>query len=842
MKDPAVWQEYSRLLDEALDLPESEQANWLRALRAKNPEAATEVARLLGHLEPPVASTTRPGVAMADFHRALGDVLTGPGGAEALAAAEPGQRFGPWQVTRKLGEGGMGEVWLAERADSLFEGKAAIKLLRAQADGERLQTRFARERKLLGRLNHPGIARLLDAGISGSQPYLVLEYVEGQLLPDYLAAQQASVAARVALMLQVAQALATAHAQLIVHRDLKPANVMVTVEGRVKLLDFGIAGLIDNGEPADHTALTQLYGRGLTPAYAAPEQIAGEPTGVACDVYAFGVLLFELLTGDTPFAAQAKAGRTALEHAVLHVDAPRLSTALAAGSPRDGLPGRRPKDALRAQGDLESIVAKCLRKDPVARYSSMAAVIADLEHWLARRPVSAAGDDWRYRMGLWLRRNWLPASLATLAFTALAAGLAVSLVLYQRASAAQQRAEVSSEESNTIRRFLTDDVLASVDPNQRRIDKLSIVDVLAQASQLVEQRFAGKPRLAALTYLALADSYLSLQRNDAAAVVTQKALRLADAYPGAISANDRLYFLERAVSVLWAQSKLKEALFENDRLEQGWLALPPSPASREKVIQARLTRGSLLVLMGRNEEALALLQAVERSAVAWQQPDAIANDAAFRRSQALLGLGQYPQAVALLESCLARARAEGNAYSVAGIQSFLGQAYLYTGQLDAAAKTLADARAGLTAQLGDEHPVLDMQYAFEGELKLLQGEAAAARGLLEQAWRRIIDHYGEADTNLLLVAPPLVESLLQTGAAEAGFARATQALALSQRLIGPLDYRTLALQLALARSQQALGRDSEARATVLAAQAAALGLPAGHPLRQQWLKQGGSPP
>lgn len=511
------WARWSSLLDEALDLDAPARITWLAALREQQPEAAAAVARLLDpEARPPEVAAllaADDGRLLNAYERSLQDALCDKG---ADAAAISGQSFGPWQVSRPLGSGGMGEVWLATRSDQLYEGQAAIKLLAGGDDMRRLGARFARERNLLARLTHPGIARLLDAGVSGEQPYLVLEYVDGVSLLDYAHAHAPTVADRLRLAIVIGRAVEHAHSRLIVHRDLKPSNVVVTRDGEVKLLDFGIAALLEDDEQPQLTALTRLYGRGLTLDYAAPEQIAGEPTGVGCDIYSLGVMLFELLAGCRPVRGD-KPGRAALEHAVLHIEAPRLSRTIQTPLSVDAPNGARPIDVERVRGDLDAIVAKALRKAPEHRYPTMAAFIADLEHWLAHRPVSAGRDDWAYRARLWLRRNRVAAVLTAAVVLSLSAGLALSLWQWRAARAQTARAQAVSA-------FMSD-LFRAADPERTKGETLIVRDLVDAGAQRLVSGSIDDPAIRAQLGAALGSTYVSLSRPDRAVPVLEDALQ-----------------------------------------------------------------------------------------------------------------------------------------------------------------------------------------------------------------------------------------------------------------------------------------------------------------------------
>jgi serine/threonine-protein kinase len=337
-------------------------------------------------------------------------------GLHPLVAAG-GRRCGPYRLLSPLGEGGMGVVWLAERSDGRFERRAAIKFPSIALVG-RDETRFAREGRLLARVVHPNIAQLIDAGVSETgQPFLVLEHVDGVPLDRYCDDHALDVDARVRVFLDVLNAVAHAHANLIVHRDIKPSNVMVATTGQVKLLDFGIAKLLDDDNSlASSRTVTNDGGGAMTPAYAAPEQITGAPVSTATDVYALGVLLYVILTGSHPSGGNVRSPAEVVK-AIVETVPLRASDAVAETGPgRD-----RIRRALR--GDLDTIVAKALKKEPRERYSSVTSFADDLRRYLAHEPISARPDTLTYRAAKFVRRNRMPVAVALLIVIGLSGGL-----------------------------------------------------------------------------------------------------------------------------------------------------------------------------------------------------------------------------------------------------------------------------------------------------------------------------------------------------------------------------------------------------------------------------------
>jgi eukaryotic-like serine/threonine-protein kinase len=418
---PELWQRVSDLFDEVLELDERERISYIRTLWIDEPQVASELVALL--VAAANVDKTAP-LAQSPFNSALGAAL-----AEPAVGYAAGRKFGAWTLESCLGQGGMGEVWRAVRSDGLYKAAVAIKLLRVDLPHDTLARRFARERVVLARLNHPHIARLLDAGVEDGQAFIVLELIDGQPLLDYVATHSNTLQSRVQLVRDIAEAVEHAHNQLVLHRDLKPSNVLVTKAGQVKLLDFGIAGVLDDASGEPMTKLTQLTGRGLTLEYASPEQVTGGATMPASDVYSLGVLLFHLCTGNRPFAGSST--RAALEYAVIHNDPP-LASATIATPPAKGakkivdqiLP---PADAHRLRGDLDAIISRAIRLAPEERYPTASAFAADLEAWMTQRPTSRHASDRTHATRLWFKRHWKFSSAVALSMIAVIAALGLSL-------------------------------------------------------------------------------------------------------------------------------------------------------------------------------------------------------------------------------------------------------------------------------------------------------------------------------------------------------------------------------------------------------------------------------
>jgi len=404
----------SRLLDQALPLDDAGRRRWLEALPREHAELLEALRQaLLPEFSPPLDSRSFVTLLESGELERAGPASTG---------LQPGARVGPYELIRLLGAGGMAEVWLAKRADGVFKREVALKLPSLTRVRRDLEQRFARERDILAGLEHPHIARLYDAGIDpAGLPYLAMEYVQGELLTDWCDAQRLDIRARLRLFLQVLEAVQYAHDRQVIHRDLKPSNILVTNLGQARLLDFGVATLLDtDGEAASQTPLTTVYGHALTPVYSSPELVRGDPVDAKSDIYSLGVVLFELLTGARPYRLNAGASRAILDQAIAAAEVHKPSTQLVqeAWSVRDTTHEQLTR---QLRGDLDQIVLKALAKDPPARYASAAALADDLQRYLDGRPVAAQPPSLLYRSTKFLGRNRLLVSVsATAALVVLA--------------------------------------------------------------------------------------------------------------------------------------------------------------------------------------------------------------------------------------------------------------------------------------------------------------------------------------------------------------------------------------------------------------------------------------
>jgi len=489
------WVFLSASLDQALELEEDERAAWLASLEAKDSVTAARVRRLLTIRGKP------------EFEKFLFQAPALTREEEVPPPTLIGRTIGPYLIEEEIGRGGMGSVWRARRMDGRYAGTVAIKFVHAAWIGRKGDQRFRLEGQLLGRLDHPHIARLLDAGVlDGTHPYLILEYVEGEPVDAYCARNSLGLKARLGLFIDVLAAVTHAHHHLIVHRDLKPANIFVTRDGTVKLLDFGVAKLLD--DELESNAAPQSSAVALTPQYAAPEQLLAQTVSTATDVYALGLVLYLILTGTHPFSSEKRSRSDALR-ALLNEDAARASSAAAV----PGIPGRL------LEGDLDNVLHKALKRDPRERYASAEAFSEDLQRFLSYQPVSARPDSWRYRVAKFTRRNRTGLLLGSLAASALVVASTFALVQMFDARAQRDIAVFEATDASAqseLSEFLLGDSLSRAprEAARQRLDR---------ARDLIHRRFRNEPLVQARLLLALSGRYLDTGDFKEGAALVQEA-------------------------------------------------------------------------------------------------------------------------------------------------------------------------------------------------------------------------------------------------------------------------------------------------------------------------------
>jgi serine/threonine-protein kinase len=576
-----TWSEIEPHLDRLLDLEDSERGDYMNRLSATDPAIVAALRELL---------------ADRDQLRAQGfleQAVTVP-----VAPSLTGLQVGPYAIDTLIGRGGMGQVWLAHRNDGRFDGRFAIKFLDSYSASPAALDRFRREGRLLARLAHPHIARLMDAGVTADgRPYLVLEYIEGVRIDVFCDSHSLGVAERVRLLLDVLSAVAHAHGNLVVHRDIKPSNVLVTSGGIAKLLDFGIAKLLSGESEGDaEAAATRVEEAALTPDFAAPEQLLGGICSTATDVYQAGVLSFALLAGRLPSVAGG-ATRAQLIRAALDREPPRLSAVAASAS----------RQALR--GDLDAIVAKALRRLPQERYSTAAAFADDLRRYLAHEPVAARDNLLGYRLRKFILRNRMAVLAASFAAVALMALTVFAVIQMREAQIQRDRMTAQARRAEMQAEFVTL-MMSTVGAKPTTAEQL--VDA---GAQLLDQHYAADPRFRIAASLNLAARYADLGLTKKEYALLERADEIAH------TLNDPSLLARSQCALSGAELDLGRkdaaaASFQAGRAALDRLA-DPDPLFVEDCLEAEaglaLARGDPLRAAQIGDNALALLEHADQT-------------------------------------------------------------------------------------------------------------------------------------------------------------------------------------------------------------------------------------
>ncbi len=764
---PERWRAISPYLDRALELSHEQRLAWLASLRAEDTTLAADVEALIEQ---------RSVLSQEGF-------LAGDPPPRPTHASLAGLAIGAYTLRSLVGQGGMGSVWLAERNDGRFEGRVAVKLLNASLIGHAGEERFRREGQILARLRHPHIAHLIDAGISPlGQPYLVLEHVDGQRIDQYCDAAKLGVEARIRVFLEVLAAVAHAHANLIVHRDLKPSNVLVGTDGQVKLLDFGIAKLLEPEAPSiEATTLTREGGGVLTPDYAAPEQVTGGPVTTATDVYALGVLLYLLLTGRHPAGDERQSPADRLK-AIVDTAPQRLSDA--ANPTRSQTPATvvdnaakraTTPDRLRRllRGDLDTIVAKALKKNPQERYSQVGGLADDLKRYLDLQPISARPDTLTYRAAKFARRH-----ARGLAAVGAAVLLLAGLVGFYtaRLAAERDRARLQADKASKVSALLTE-LLTGADPYRTPTEtgEPTVRALLDAGAERISKQLAGQPELQAEMLTVVGRVYQRLGARDRAQPLLEEALAIGRRVAGpehervAQSLNDLGVLLREKGDYAAAGPMLEQALAMRRRLlgsEHADVAVTlvelgrassdqGSPERAEPLLREALTIRRKVLGEEHRETATSLS---DLAALLRQKGDLAGAELLLRQCLAInrkvlgedhpnlgatlndLGLiagakGDFSAAEQLFRQALAtNRRALGDRPpNVSTNLSNLSRALLEQGKYDEAASVLQEALRIAGPVLGADHPLMGGYLANLARVHLARREPVTAERLLRQA-------------------------------------------------------------------------------------------------------------
>ncbi len=782
------WRQLQALFHQVLDLPASEREAFLDGACAGNPGLRHEIEALLDADRAADGFMERPG---AEYVAALARHSGEPGAADDDMT---GQRLGPWRLLEEIGRGGMGTVYLAERADGQYEARTALKLLQLGLARGESRRRFLQERQILARFRHPNIATLLDGGVSNDGvPYFVMEYVEGRPVTHHCDAEGLSIDDRLAIFLQMCRGIEYAHRNLVVHRDLKPSNILVTQKGEVKLLDFGVAKLLD--EEADAN-LTRTGARMLTPQYAAPEQIRGDPVTTATDVHALGVVLYELLTRSHPFEQTEAFGST--ERAVLEMDPPRPSAAVS----RTACTIPHAQLRRRLRGDLDNIVLKALQKQPESRYATVDALAHDIRRYLDGLPVSARAASVRYRLRKFVRRHWLVVGASSLIILSLAGGLIATTWQARKTALQARRAE-------TVKAFLVD-LFAMADPWESTGQTMTPREMLDRGAAGIDSQLAGQPRIQAEILGIVGRLYHKLGEPERARPLLERAVAL-----------QREFFGRRDPQLAKTLGWLAAVLEDQGELD------PAEPLFRESLEILRAVHGEEhpdvatalndLAVLRKEQGDLDEAEQLHRQALALRRKVLGNDDLAVSSSLnnlavILMQKGELDEAGKLFEETLAiRRRAYGNRH-VAVANTLHNLMILRRRQQDyVAAEPLArEALAIRRDLLPEDHP--DITYSLFNLAAILRarGNLAQAEPMFREAIARATRTYGEDHYVVAGMQNVLGALLREKGElAEAEEASRRALAVLRERL--PTNHPQLAVTLLeLGRTIQARGRGAKA--------------------------------
>ena len=751
--DPQRWQRLQALFDAAIELGTDDRSAYLEEACREDPSLRWQVESLI--------------LALDEASHLLDTAVSDSAKASAESAAGR-QRFGPYQIERELGRGGMGVVFLARRADDTYRGQVAIKLLLELRSHEQLR-RFRIERQILANLQHPHIARLLDAGrTEAGSPYVVMEYVPGTAIHTFCDDRRLNLQERIDLFISVCRAIQYAHQNLVVHRDLKPDNILVTPEGTPKLLDFGIAKLLE--APTEDRAETETGVRLMTPMYASPEQVLGAPVTVATDVYGLGLVLYQLLTGRLPYALK-NTNLTEKARIIAQEEPMRPSAAVT-----NGVPYKTPLTRLKKQldGDIGTILLTALQKQPARRYDSAAAFADDLERYRHGLPVKCRPDTFGYRAAKFIRRHRVGTAFAAAVLLFLTTFGVLMTIQADRIARERDAATAARAEAQEVSRLLIR-LFEVADPSESRGATITARELLERGAEKVVPELEDQPTIQA----SMMESIGRVYRNLGLYTEADRMLT------GALATRRRLF-------------------------DEGHPAISTS----------LMELGYLHYTLGEYKDAERLLrQALAMQETAPQTPLQARSNALDGLANVLSDQGRYDEAIALHRQVLAIDRQihAGDHASVASALVNLGAALRRVGQFDDAEPLLREGLAMRRRLFGDIH--VDVGHALNqlARLLVLKGDPAAAEPIAREglAVRRKV--FGNVHVEVAASLGGLAEILARQDSLDEAIALRKETLSMLRTLFADNHPYVAAALGSLARAEHQNGDLSGAEAHYRAA-------------------------
>jgi len=691
-----TWNRLQAIYNEAIELPEAEREAYVREACGDDEELLRRALKL---------------VAAHGGGIDLGGVVAGVATEmlEEEANAMATRRFGPYRIVREIGSGGMGTVFLGERADDEFEKQVAIKIVRGGLVGAAGRARFETERQILASLEHPGIARLLDGGTTDDGvPFVVMEFVDGQPVTEYAREQQLDTRARLRLFLDVCAAIQYAHNALVIHLDIKPGNILVPSDGQPRLLDFGIARLLEDDEARMLTRLSQP----LTPEYASPEQVQGRKLGTGTDVYALGVLLYELLSGSRPFDLEGESAAT-------------IEKVITSREPVP--PSRVPEARRRIHPDLDSIVLMALNKDVARRYPSVAHMADDIRAHLSGQPVTARPSSALYRAGKFVGRN-------RLAVAALAAIAVITVGFGFRLAAERDAARIEAARAQAVTEFVTG-LFEYADPERSKRGSITAREILDSGLVRLRTELTDQPEVRSSLYSVVGYIYSTLSLDTEAEPVLREALAVALDTHGSDSLEATSV---RAVldGVLWRLGQTEEAMAMAESVVDFHRAEASDDPSQ--FLEALQGLGVIRRNSGDSEQAIEVAEEMLRIAESLDEGpvrDTAFSDALDIRGLAYGDLGRYEEAIADLSRGLAieLAKPDFDATTMLQTKNNLATAYVSSGNLEEGGRLLRDIAETEAQVLGPQHRDVGITLHNLSTVLKQQGDYAEAERMQRKA-------------------------------------------------------------------------------------------------------------